>query len=258
MPLLETKGLSVAFGGLWAVNGVDFQMEAGDVIGLIGPNGSGKTTFLNLISGLYQPTKGQILLDGEDITMAKPYEIFRKGIGRTYQSSRLCWQLSVIDNVLLGLHSQHRTGFWGNVFHPRKSDEEIFRHLEKALEVLHYFNPQLVENKYKLAQDITHIDRRRVELSRILVSDPKVILIDELTAGLNQEETMAIMDDIQKVKKWLPHIGMIIIEHDMAVMKSIPNKIVVLNAGENIAQGTYDEIIQDEQVIRAYLGGAAV
>ena len=258
MALLETKNLSVAFGGLWAVNGVDFQMEAGDVVGLIGPNGSGKTTFLNLISGLYQPTKGTIRLAGEDITNLKPYEIFRKGIGRTYQSSRLCWNLSVGDNVLLGLNSKHEMGFWSNVFRAKKSDAEIFRHLEKALEVLHYFNPQLVEKRYELAQNISHIDRRRVELSRILVSDPKVILIDELTAGLNQEETLRIMEDIQKVKTWLPDIGMIIIEHDMNVMQSIPNKIVVFNAGEKIAQGSYEEIVQNEQVINAYLGGAAV
>lgn len=258
MALLTTKGLSVAFGGLWAVNGVDFQMDAGDVVGLIGPNGSGKTTFLNLISGLYQPTGGQILLDGEDITALKPYEIFRKGIGRTYQNSRLCWNLSVIDNVLLGVNSKHEMGFWNNVFRAKKADAEIFRHFEKALELLHYFNPQLVDKKYELAQNITHIDRRRVELSRILVSEPKVILIDELTAGLNQEETLRIMDDIKKVKSWLPDIGMIIIEHDMNVMQSIPNKIVVFNAGEKIAEGTYDQIIQDEQVISAYLGGAAV
>lgn len=257
MPLLETKKLSVAFGGLWAVRDVDFQMEAGDVVGLIGPNGSGKTTFLNLISGLYQPTGGEIFLTEENITALKPYEIFRKGIGRTYQSSRLCWNLSVLDNVLLGLHSRHQTGFWGNLLQPKKADREIFQYLEKSLELLHYFNPQLVDKRYELAQNISHIDRRRVELSRILVSDPKVILIDELTAGLNQEETMRIMDDIQKVKKWLPEIGMIIIEHDMAVMQSIPNKIVVFNAGEKIAEGTYGEIIQDAQVIRAYLGGVS-
>ena len=258
MALLETKGLSVAFGGLWAVNGVDFQMEAGDVVGLIGPNGSGKTTFLNLISGLYRSTKGAILLNGEDISALKPYEIFRKGIGRTYQSSRLCWDLSVIDNVLLGVNNKHEMGFWSNVFRAKKSDAEIFRHLEKALELLDYFNPKLVDKKYELAQNITHIDRRRVELSRILVSEPKVILIDELTAGLNQEETLHIMDDIKKIKSWLPDIGMIIIEHDMNVMQSIPNKIVVFNAGEKIAEGSYSDIIQDEQVISAYLGGAAI
>ena len=153
MSLLETKGLSVAFGGLWAVNGVDFQMEAGDVVGLIGPNGSGKTTFLNLISGLYRPTRGNILLNGEDISCLKPYEIFRKGIGRTYQSSRLCWNLSVIDNVLLGVNSKHEMGFWSNVFRAKKSDAEIFRHFEKALELLDYFNPQLVDKKYELAQN---------------------------------------------------------------------------------------------------------
>lgn len=258
MALLETAGLSVAFGGLWAVKGVDFQMDAGDVIGLIGPNGSGKTTFLNLISGLYQPTGGQIFLEGEDITALKPYEIFRRGIGRTYQSSRLCWNLSVLDNVLLGVNSQHEQGFFANVFRAKQANAEIFRHLEKSLELLHYFNPQLVDKRYTLAQNIPHIDRRRVELSRILVAEPKVILIDELTAGLNQEETLRIMEDIQKVKSWLPDMGMIIIEHDMNVMQSIPNKIMVLNAGEKIAEGSYSQIIRDEQVVRAYIGGAAL
>ncbi len=258
MALLETKQVSINFGGLWAVKDVDFSIEPGEIVGLIGPNGSGKTTFLNIISGIYQATKGRTYLKGEDITGLKPYKIFQKGISRTYQSSRLCWDLSVADNILLGLYTGQKSGFFDTVLRPGKVNEEIFQGEQKAMDLLCYFNPDLVDKRYVLTKNIPHIDRRRIEITRALIGEPAVLLLDEPTAGLNDEETMTMMADIKKIKDKMQNISIIIIEHDMQVMKEVPQRIIVFNAGEKIAEGLYNEVIEDPDVISAYLGGAAV
>ncbi|MDD2568956.1 MAG: ABC transporter ATP-binding protein [Clostridia bacterium] len=256
MALLETKDLSINFGGLWAVNGVDFEINSGEVVGLIGPNGSGKTTFLNLISGIYPATRGTAIFNGEDITKAKPFEIYNKGIARTYQSSRLCWDLSVADNVMIGLYKNQKSSLTQAVFRPGKVNRELADNLQEAMDMLCYFNPDLVDHRYDLTKNIPHIDRRRIEISRALVGQPKILLLDEPTAGLNDDETMSMMRDIGKIKEKIQDICIIIIEHDMKVMKEVPERIFVFNAGEKIAEGTYDDVVHDADVIRAYLGGA--
>lgn len=256
MALLETQKLSINFGGLWAVKDVDFTIDSGEVVGLIGPNGSGKTTFLNIISGIYQATKGKAFLKGEDITGLKPYQIYQKGISRTYQASRLCWDLSVADNIAIGLYTKQKSSLFDVVFHPGKCNEEIHQGVQEAMDMLCYFNPELVEKRYELTKNIPHIDRRRIEISRALVGSPSILLLDEPTAGLNEEETMTMMKDIQKIKEKMSDICIIIIEHDMLVMKEVPERIVVFNAGEKIAEGVYDQVVNDPSVISAYLGGA--
>ena len=255
MTLLKTRELSINFGGLWAVKDVDFDIEQREIVGLIGPNGSGKTTFLNLISGIYQATKGHAWLNGEEINHLKPYQIYKKGISRTYQSSRLCWDLSVADNILIGLYKNQHSTLTDTVFRPKRVNEEIYENLEQAMEMLSYFNPDLIERRYDLTKNIPHIDRRRIEISRALVGNPKLLLLDEPTAGLNDEETMTMMWDIRKIKDKIKDIAIIIIEHDMKVMKEVPERIVVFNAGEKIAEGIYSEIVSNPDVVQAYLGG---
>ncbi|MDR3254305.1 MAG: ABC transporter ATP-binding protein [Synergistaceae bacterium] len=258
MALLETKGVSIQFGGLWAVKDVDFLIDAKEIVGLIGPNGSGKTTFLNIISGVYRATHGAVTLQGEDISALRAYSIFKKGIARTYQSSRLCWDLSVADNILTGLYSKQMNGFWDVILRPRRVDSEIYDSLQECMDILSYFNPGLFKRRYELAKNIPHIDRRRIEICRALVGQPAVLLLDEPTAGLNGEETMQMMKDIHKIREINKDICIIIIEHDMKVMESVPERIVVFNAGQKIAEGIYNEIVRDKDVISAYLGGAAI
>ena len=258
MALLETKDISINFGGLWAVKDVDFTINTGEIVGLIGPNGSGKTTFLNIISGIYRATRGSVLLKGEEITGLKPFEIFKRGMSRTYQSSRLCWDLSVADNILMGLYTKQKSSFADIVVRPRRANAEIYENLQECLDMLSYFNPQLLSRRYDLTKNIPHIDRRRIEISRALVGRPAILLLDEPTAGLNDEETMSMMDDIRKIKEKLQDICIIIIEHDMQVMEKVPERIIVFNAGQKIAEGLYNDIVHNEDVIKAYLGGAAV
>jgi ABC-type branched-subunit amino acid transport system ATPase component len=256
--MLETKMVSINFGGLWAVKDVDFFIKAREIVGLIGPNGSGKTTFLNIISGIYRATHGKVLLQGEDITGLKPFEIFKRGIARTYQSSRLCWDLSVADNILMGLYTKQNSKLAGVLLQPKRADMEIYENMQQCLDMLSYFNPQLVSRRYELTKNIPHIDSRRIEISRALVGRPAILLLDEPTAGLNDEETMSMMEDIRKIKEKLQEICIIIIEHDMKVMEKVPERIIVFNAGQKIAEGLYQEIVNNEDVIKAYLGGAAV
>ena len=258
MALLETKDVSINFGGLWAVKEVDFAINAREIVGLIGPNGSGKTTFLNIISGIYRATRGSVLLKGEEIAGLKPFEIFQRGMSRTYQSSRLCWDLSVADNILMGLYTKQKSSLVDIMVRPRRVNAEIYDSLQECLDMLSYFNPQLLDRRYDLTKNIPHIDRRRIEISRALIGHPSILLLDEPTAGLNDEETMSMMDDIRKIKEKLQDICIIIIEHDMQVMAKVPERIIVFNAGQKIAEGLYDDIVQNEDVIKAYLGGAAV
>lgn len=255
MVLLETKGLSINFGGLWAVNNVDFQIDSDQIVGLIGPNGSGKTTFLNIVSGIYRASRGEAYLAGENITRLRPFQVFVKGIARTYQSSRLCWDLSVADNLLVGTYTAQDYSLLDTFFRPKKVNDQIYNYLDEALDLLSYFNPALVDRRYDLAKNIPHIDRRRIEITRALLSQPKVLLLDEPTAGLNDEETMTMMEEIRKVKERMKGIAVIIIEHDMKVMEEVPDRIVVFNAGEKIAEGDYQHIIHDQNVIDAYIGG---
>jgi ABC-type branched-subunit amino acid transport system ATPase component len=254
MEVLRTEALTINFGGLKAVNEVDFTI-GDEVVGLIGPNGSGKTTFLNLVSGLYRATSGNVYFLQEDITGYGPHEVRNKGISRTFQTNRLCMNLSVLDNMLLGLYSQQQATWWQAIFQPSKCQRELEDNIEKCFEVLAHFNPELIAKRYDPITTIPLIDRRRIEIARAIVGEPKLLLLDEPTAGLNTEETMEMVDDIGKIRESKLKVSIIIIEHDMSVISRITERVVVLNAGRKIAEGTFSEISQNEEVRTAYLGG---
>jgi ABC-type branched-subunit amino acid transport system ATPase component len=253
--LLRTTNLSINFGNLWAVNDINFSIDNGEIVGLIGPNGSGKTTFFNLLSGIYRPTRGAVFLQNDNITNLYPHQIRERGIARTFQSSKLLWELSVIDNVLSGLYTKQKTTWLDAVLRPKKSNLELKLGIEKCLDLISYFNVDLIARRFEKAKNIPHIDRRRIEICRALVSDPAVLLLDEPSAGLNREETMSMMDDISRIKEKRQNVSIVIIEHDMSVISRVSGRVVALNYGRKIAEGTYFEVANNEEVRKAYLGG---
>ena len=253
-PLLQTRNLTISFGGLRAVDQVDFHVETGEIIGLIGPNGSGKTTFFNLISGIYKPDEGEVWFNHENIIGKKPHEITQRGMARTFQNSRLFWQLSILDNVIIGMYIKQKATLFDVVLKYRQAKEELKWCAEKAKELLGYFSQELSDNSSKVVVDLPQGDRRRVEICRALASEPKLLLLDEPSAGMSPEETDKLMDDIGKVKKKQKSISIIIIEHDMMVIEKIAQRVVVFNYGKRIAEGAFSEISRDERVLEAYLG----
>ncbi len=252
--LLSTKKLSIKFGGLVAVDQVDIDVKHGSVMGLIGPNGSGKTTIFNMITGLYIPTSGDIQFNGETLIGKQAYEIARKGVARTFQTSRLCLDLSVMDNVFIGMHSRQKQNLFSVVFNRNLVAEEISEGREKAFFLLNAFNPSLVKRAGEPAGKLAQIDRRRVEICRAMAADPRLLLLDEPSAGMTPEEIDELMLDIRKVQQASSDITIIIVEHVMSVIRSITEHVVVLNFGRKIAEGSFHEVSNNQEVREAYLG----
>ena len=255
MPLLEVRKMTHFFGGLRAVNNYNLAVEKGQIRGLIGPNGAGKTTIFNLITGVYHPTEGQILLDGQDITRLEPNHIADRGLGRTFQNLRLWRYLSVLDHVKMARYSKLSYGLIGAFFGTPKRVQE-----ERATEALAMELLELVGIPHLADQIVTNLPygaQRRVELARALAIEPKVLFLDEPTAGMNPEELIQMMDIIRQVHR---EIGMAIflIEHRMKVVMDLCEIIQTLNFGEVIAEGTPEEIRNNPQVIEAYLGKEVV
>lgn len=252
--LLKTDELTIHFGGLAAVNAVDFHINEGEVVGLIGPNGSGKTTFFNLLTGIYRPTRGQIMYHGENLVGLPPFKITRKGIARTFQNNRLFLNLSVLDNILIGMHPHQSSSWFDAIFRRHHTEAEIKKGVEKSLNLLAEFSNEMVENCYKRAADLPQADRRKVEICRALASEPRLLLLDEPSAGMAPEETEELMVDIEKVRRMRPEIALVVIEHDMTVIKGVAGRVVVFNYGSKIAEGTYAQISLKDEVLEAYLG----
>ena len=252
--LLETQALTIRFGGLVAINNLDAYISRGEVLGLIGPNGSGKTTFLNLITGIYLPTKGDIRFQGESIVGMPAFKIVRKGIARTFQNNRLFSNLSVLDNVIIGMHHRQRSQWYHAIFNSRFTRKELRDAAEYAMELLEYFSRELIEGRYKKAIELPLAHRRRLEICRALAADPQLLLLDEPAAGMDPEETLHLMDDIRKILERKPDIGIILIEHDMSVIEKIADRVVVINYGQKIAEGPYTSICETPEVLEAYLG----
>jgi branched-chain amino acid transport system permease protein len=248
--LLTVKGLAKHFGGLKAVDGIDMEVRRGEIHALIGPNGSGKTTIINMLSGLYVPTAGQISLEGVNTTGRKPHEITAQGVARTFQNIRLFGDLSVLDNVMIGQHSRTGAGLATSVLQPASQQAEEAAMRQKALAALEFVG--LRGKEFAEAKSLPYGRQRVLELARALVSDPRLLLLDEPAAGLNAAETEALLDLLFQIRDH--GITILLVEHDMSLVMNVSDQITVLNFGKKIAEGDADAIQKNQEVIDAYLG----
>ena len=250
-PILDVRELGIDFGGLTAVDGFNLMIGRNEITGLIGPNGAGKTTVFNLLTNVYQPTRGSILIDGMPTAGKKTYQVNRMGVARTFQNIRLFKDLSVIDNVKVGLHESMKYNLVESVFRLPNYWQEEKKTTERALELLDIFHmTDLAEAK---AGSLPYGAQRRLEIIRALATSPKLLLLDEPAAGMNPSETAELTETIRRIRDEF-NIAVLLIEHDMSLVMGICEGIAVLNFGRIIAKGTPDEIRNNPQVIEAYLG----
>ncbi|MBR5539204.1 MAG: ABC transporter ATP-binding protein [Clostridia bacterium] len=251
MAILETRDLSIQFGGLKAVSHLDLTIEKGELYGLIGPNGAGKTTVFNMLTGVYQPTGGTIHLDGVRLNGKKPVEINKLGIARTFQNIRLFGKMSVLDNVKVGFGNSIKYTLLESIFHIgryRKNEKEI---TAKAIELLKVFD--LDSEKDTLASNLPYGKQRKLEIARAMATNPKLLLLDEPAAGMNPNETAELMNTIRFVRDTFD-MTVLLIEHDMKLVGGICEKVTVLNFGTELAKGETSEVLHDPRVITAYIG----
>ena len=249
--VLNVNNLGISFGGLRAVNEFSIRIRKNELYGLIGPNGAGKTTVFNLLTGVYKPDSGRVMLEDKDITGQKTIEISKAGIARTFQNIRLFGKLSVLDNVKAGMHNHHPYPFLSGIFRTGAFKREEGLMDEKAMDLLKVF--ELEESAHLLAANLPYGQQRKLEIARALATDPKLLLLDEPAAGMNPNETQALMDMIRLVRDRFD-MTILLIEHDMKLVSGICEELTVLNFGEVLAQGKTGEVLSNPQVITAYLG----
>ena len=257
MSLLEVQSVSKRFGGVQAVQGVDMVVDKGEIVGVIGPNGAGKTTLFNIVTGFYTPDTGRILFNGFEITGLKPNQITHLGISRTFQAVRLFANMTVLENAMVGQHTRSKAGLSGALFRGKGTHAEEQKILDRSRQALAFFGDRLAGFRQdQLASELAYADRRRLEIARAMATEPLLLLLDEPAAGMNPAEKEGLIELIGRLRDEHGY-AIVLIEHDMPVIRGVSDRVVALDYGQKIAEGSYEEVASNQRVIEAYLGKSA-